>query len=43
MSTGWSLCYNSRGLSNNSANITVSNGTTSKTVQVVLGGGVQIQ
>ena len=40
--TSWSICYNTRGLSDNSADIVVSDGTTTKTVQVVLGGGIRV-
>jgi Tfp pilus assembly protein FimT len=40
-STNWSICYNPRGLANASANIVVSDKYVSKTVQIVLGGGVR--
>lgn len=42
LSTSWSVCYSSRGLSQSSVNIQVYDGTRTKTVQVVLGGGVRI-
>jgi type IV fimbrial biogenesis protein FimT len=40
---GWSLCYGSRGIANNSVDIQVSDASTSRVVQAVLGGGVKIQ
>ena len=39
--TSWSICYGTRGLSNDSADIEVTDGGSSETVQVVLGGGVR--
>ena len=41
--TAWSICFNTRGLSDSSANIIVQDDFTQKTVQVVLGGGVRVQ
>ena len=41
-STVWSVCYSSRGLSDSSVNIVISDDYRSKTVQVVLGGGARI-
>ena len=40
--TNWSVCYGTRGLANASADITVTDGVTSKVVEVVLGGGTRI-
>lgn len=40
--TTWSVCYSSRGLSDTSADIIVQDSALSRTVQVVLGGGVRI-
>ena len=40
--TTWSICYSPRGLADNSANITIQDGSTTRTVQVVLGGAVRI-
>lgn len=44
--TNWTVCYTSRGLSNLSANIVVNDdtghGSASRTVQVVMGGGVRV-
>lgn len=41
--TTWSLCYNTRGFSDNSLDIQILDHTSSRTVQVVLGGGVRVQ
>ncbi len=38
----WSICYGTRGLSNSSNDITVTDGSVHKTVQVVLGGGIRV-
>lgn len=40
--TDWSICYTSRGTSNSSASLFISDTTATKEVQVVLGGGVRI-
>lgn len=40
--TEWSICYNSRGTSNSSAVINITDNYGEKQVQVVLGGGVRI-
>ncbi len=42
-STEWEICYSSRGLSADSADITVRDSRATRLVQVVLGGGVRIQ
>lgn len=41
--TGWSVCYNTRGIGDTSIDIDVRDGAVTKTVQVVLGGGVRIK
>ena len=40
--TSWSICFSSRGLSNDSADIEIREGASARTVQVTLGGGVRI-
>ncbi len=41
-STAWTVCFSSRGTSTTSANITVTDSQMSRTVQIAMGGGVQI-
>lgn len=41
--TNWEICYSSRGLSADSADITVRDSRATRLVQIVLGGGVRIQ
>ena len=40
--TTWTLCYTSRGLSRDSLSIPVQDSSRTRTVQVVLGGGVRV-
>lgn len=40
--TSWALCYTTRGFSDTSVSIVVQDSSNSRTVQVVLGGGVRI-
>jgi prepilin-type N-terminal cleavage/methylation domain-containing protein len=40
--TAWSLCFNSRGMSESSTSIVINNTTGSKTVQVMLGGASRV-
>ena len=40
--TEWSVCFTARGLSLDSADVAVTDGAITKTVQIVLGGGVRI-
>ncbi len=43
LQTSWAICYNARGVSNNSFDIHIADENSSKVVQVVLGGGVRVQ
>jgi len=42
-STTWTLCYTTRGFSDTSLSISISDASHTKVVEVVLGGGVRIQ
>jgi prepilin-type N-terminal cleavage/methylation domain-containing protein len=41
-STSWTLCYSTRGFANTSLNISVMDASSTRSVQVVLGGGVRL-
>ncbi len=43
VSTDWSICYNSRGLADSSADIHVGGNGRSEVVQIVLGGGGRVK
>ncbi|NMC64342.1 MAG: type II secretion system protein [SAR324 cluster bacterium] len=39
----WQICYNSRGLANNSADISVNDSRVSRVLRLALGGGVKLE
>ena len=41
--TNWSICFTARGLSDSNTTVVVSDGSGSKTLEVLLGGGLRIQ
>lgn len=43
VNTDWITCYNSRGLANNSIDISVRDSTVTKVIHLVLGGGIKLE
>ncbi len=41
--TDWATCYNSRGLANNSVDLSIQDSATTKILHLVLGGGIKLE